>query len=123
MDELDLEVERKGIEDRLLSIEQDVRWLKESQEKQILSIGDVARLVGYSKQTLYTSRAYLLPLNHFEGITEWTRSEILTHLNRPIEEIQAEYEKYIEEHMEELTARGREKSKKATSRGKIKSAS
>lgn len=120
------EIEKKGIEERISSIEMDIHWLKNAQEKQILNVSDITRMVGFSRQTLYRSREYLLPLNHLEGVKEWTRSEILEHLSRPLDELKAEYEQYIEEHKEELIARGREKAKKKAKAGKkakIKSAS
>lgn len=124
--ELEEEIEKKGIEERITSIEEDLRWLVESQQKQVLNMRDLARITGYSRQTLYRSRQYLLPLNHFKGVSEWTRAEIMAHLSRPIDEIKAEYEQYLVEHKDEIVERGRDKAKKKAKTGKrakIKSAS
>lgn len=109
-----------GIETRILSIEKDVGWLKNAFEKQVLNVSDIAELTGFSKGTLYSSKQYLLPLNHVDGVTFWTRAEVIAHLNRPMSEIKKEYDNYVTEHRDELTARGREKSLNNTRRGRKK---
>lgn len=82
--------------------------IKTGRISKTMTIPQIAPMLGFSAQTLRTTKRYLLPrfgVSAYKGrVARWNTEEVMAHLQRPEPELIAEYEQYQENMVNQIQA-------------------
>lgn len=91
MNFMEVEMRLSAMEQKMNYLIDAVSRLAEQDSLRIMTVDDIAKMLGMPKPTLYKKKWLLPNFGASAGKMEWTKAEVTAHLARGTEELYREY--------------------------------